>query len=95
MGDNVTAKRRYQEFLALWINADADRPELVTAKEFWRKIPVEVKKAEVPGITNFSRLDDDTVGFGGATLPSAMVRLKQRGSCRSLTCASRPNRAST
>jgi uncharacterized protein (TIGR01244 family) len=79
MGDKVTAKQRYQEFLALWKDADPDRPEIATAREFLAKEPVRVKKAEVPGITNFSRLDDATVGFGGATEPSAMVALKKEG----------------
>jgi uncharacterized protein (TIGR01244 family) len=79
MGDKATAKRRYQEFLTLWKNADSDRPELVAAKEFMAKEPVQVRKSEFPGITNFSRLDDDTVGFGGATEPSAMARLKRQG----------------
>ena len=43
------------------------------------KDPAQLKKSEVPGITNFSRLDDDTVGFGGATQPSAMAWLKKEG----------------
>lgn len=38
----------------------------------------QVKKAEVPGITNFSRVDA-TVGCGGATQPSAMSELKKQG----------------
>jgi uncharacterized protein (TIGR01244 family) len=79
MGDKATAKRRYGEFLALWKNADPDRPELIIAKEYMAKNPVQVVKAEVPGITNFSRLDDATVGFGGATEPSAMAWLKKEG----------------
>lgn len=32
LGDNVTARKRYEEFLFMWRNADSDRPELVTAK---------------------------------------------------------------
>jgi tetratricopeptide (TPR) repeat protein len=32
--DKATAQRRYQEFLTLWKNADADRPEVAIAKEF-------------------------------------------------------------
>ena len=79
MGDKVTAKQRYQEFLVLWKNADPDRPEIATAKEFMAKNPVQVKKLEVPGVKNFSRLDDATVGFGGATQPSAMAWLKKEG----------------
>jgi tetratricopeptide (TPR) repeat protein len=35
-GDSETAKRRYEEFLAIWRTADSDRPELATAKEFLR-----------------------------------------------------------
>jgi tetratricopeptide (TPR) repeat protein len=38
-GDNATAQQRYQEFLALWKNTDADRPEVATAKEFLAKVP--------------------------------------------------------
>jgi tetratricopeptide (TPR) repeat protein len=32
--DTATAKQFYQEFLALWKNADADRPEVASAKDF-------------------------------------------------------------
>ena len=32
--DKATAQQRYQEFLTLWKNADADRPEVATAREF-------------------------------------------------------------
>jgi tetratricopeptide (TPR) repeat protein len=35
-GDSETAKKRYEEFLAIWRTADSDRPELATAKEFLR-----------------------------------------------------------
>jgi hypothetical protein len=38
-GDKATAQQRYQEFLALWKNADADRSEVATAKEFLAKAP--------------------------------------------------------
>ena len=38
----------------------------------------QVKKSEVPGITNFSRVDA-TVGCGGATQPAAMSVLKKEG----------------
>src|SRR6516162_5745178 len=31
-----TAKKRYEEFLAIWKAADSDRPELATAREFLR-----------------------------------------------------------
>jgi tetratricopeptide (TPR) repeat protein len=34
LGDNTIAKERYQEFLSIWKNADPDRPEVATAKEF-------------------------------------------------------------
>jgi tetratricopeptide (TPR) repeat protein len=37
LGDNVTARERYQEFLSIWKNADPDRPEGATAKEFLAK----------------------------------------------------------
>src|ERR1700687_6086325 len=37
-GDNATAKQRYQEFLAIWKNADLDRPEVAAAKEFLAKV---------------------------------------------------------
>jgi hypothetical protein len=36
-GDQETAQQRYREFLTLWTNADGDRPEVVTAKEFLAK----------------------------------------------------------
>ncbi len=39
MGDNATARQRYQEFLSVWKNADRDRPELATAGEFLAKVP--------------------------------------------------------
>src|SRR2546423_15427981 len=38
----------------------------------------QVKKAEVPGITNFSRVDA-TVGCGGATAPAAMAGVEEEG----------------
>jgi uncharacterized protein (TIGR01244 family) len=38
----------------------------------------QVKKGEIPGITNFSRVDA-TVGCGGATQPAAMAELKKQG----------------
>jgi uncharacterized protein (TIGR01244 family) len=38
----------------------------------------QVKKSDVPGITNFSRVDA-TVGCGGATQPAAMAELKKHG----------------
>ena len=34
LGDSGTAKRRYEEFLTIWRNADPDRPELAKAREF-------------------------------------------------------------
>ena len=36
-GDKATARQRYQQFLELWKNADRDRPEVTTAKEFLAK----------------------------------------------------------
>ena len=38
----------------------------------------QVKKGDVPGVTNFSRVDA-TVGCGGATQPAAMAELKKQG----------------
>jgi tetratricopeptide (TPR) repeat protein len=37
LGDNATARERYQEFLSIWKDADPDRPEVDTAKEFLAK----------------------------------------------------------
>jgi tetratricopeptide (TPR) repeat protein len=34
LGDSVTAKRRYEEFLTIWRTADPDRPELAKARDF-------------------------------------------------------------
>jgi hypothetical protein len=36
LGDNETARKRYEEFLAIWRSADPDRPELAKAREFLR-----------------------------------------------------------
>ena len=50
-----------------------------------RREPAQVRKTDMPGITNFSRLDGTTgfggatVGFGGATPPTAMAALKAAG----------------
>ena len=41
-------------------------------------VGAQVRKAEVPGITNFSRVDA-TVGCGGATESSAMPALRKEG----------------
>jgi uncharacterized protein (TIGR01244 family) len=41
-------------------------------------VSAQVKKGEVPGITNYSRVDA-TVGCGGATQPAAMAALKKEG----------------
>jgi tetratricopeptide (TPR) repeat protein len=38
-GDKATAHQRYQQFLTLWNNADPDRPEVTTAREFLAKEP--------------------------------------------------------
>jgi tetratricopeptide (TPR) repeat protein len=35
-GDNDTAKKRYEEFSAIWKTADSERPELAKAREFLR-----------------------------------------------------------
>jgi tetratricopeptide (TPR) repeat protein len=35
-GDGETAKKRYEEFSAIWKTADSDRPELAKAREFLR-----------------------------------------------------------
>lgn len=46
---------------------------------------ITIEKVTVPGIANFSLLDESTgfagspVGFGGATLPTAMPWLRERG----------------
>jgi uncharacterized protein (TIGR01244 family) len=41
-------------------------------------LSAQVKHVDTPGITNFSRVDDN-VGCGGATAPSAMAELKKQG----------------
>jgi uncharacterized protein (TIGR01244 family) len=57
----------------------------VTAALVGGPATAQVKKADVPGILNLSRLDSNagvagpTVGFGGATQPSAMAWLKDEG----------------
>jgi TolA-binding protein len=42
-GDNPTARQRYQEFLETWKDADSDRPEVSTAKQFLAKLPDAAK----------------------------------------------------
>jgi tetratricopeptide (TPR) repeat protein len=42
-GDNATARQRYQEFLKIWENADPDRPEVTTAKQFLANEPTDAK----------------------------------------------------
>ena len=37
LGDNATARERYQEFLSMWKDADPERPEVSAAKEFLAK----------------------------------------------------------
>jgi tetratricopeptide (TPR) repeat protein len=37
LGDNETAGKRYEEFLAIWKTADPDRPELAQAREFLQR----------------------------------------------------------
>ena len=41
-------------------------------------LAAQVKKGEIPGINNYSRVDA-TVGCGGATQPTAMASLKKEG----------------
>jgi tetratricopeptide (TPR) repeat protein len=41
--DNATARQRYQEFLRIWKDADPDRPEVATAKQFLAKEPTTAK----------------------------------------------------
>jgi tetratricopeptide (TPR) repeat protein len=43
MGDNATAMERYREFLTIWKDADPDRPEISTAKEFLTKHAIREK----------------------------------------------------
>jgi hypothetical protein len=43
MGDNAAATERYREFLTTWKNADPDRPEVCTAREFLTKNAVRKK----------------------------------------------------
>ena len=43
-GDNATARQRYQEFLQIWKDADPDRPEVATAKEFLAKVPATARR---------------------------------------------------
>ena len=48
-------------------------------------IAAEIEKVDIPGIRNFSQIEGatgsagSTVGFGGATQPAAMPRLKSEG----------------
>jgi hypothetical protein len=39
VGDEETARQHYEEFLAIWKDADPNRPELATAKKFLAKEP--------------------------------------------------------
>jgi uncharacterized protein (TIGR01244 family) len=57
-----------------------------------RTVSAQVTKVAVPGIKNFSRVDD-TAALGGATQPSVMARLKEDGfaSVVNLRLASEPN----
>lgn len=43
MGDNTTAMERYREFLTIWKDADPDRPEVSTAREFLTKNVIREK----------------------------------------------------
>jgi uncharacterized protein (TIGR01244 family) len=58
------------------IRSAACATALVAALVAWPA--AQVKKAEVAGITNFSRVDA-TVGCGGATQPAAMAELRKQG----------------
>jgi len=42
-GDNATARRRYEEFLRVWKDADQDLPEIATAKDFLRRNSTDAK----------------------------------------------------
>jgi hypothetical protein len=43
LGDNATARERYQKFLSLWKDADPDCSEVVTAKESLTKAAIGEK----------------------------------------------------
>jgi len=44
IGDQEMAQQRYQEFLTLWKDADGDRPEVATAKEFLANMATAAQK---------------------------------------------------
>jgi uncharacterized protein (TIGR01244 family) len=92
--------RKRQPFAVLLMLLFAALPEIASCQDesgrvdspLGRTVPAQVKKAAVPGITNFSRVEN-AAGFGGATQPSAMARLKNLGfsSVISLRLASEPD----
>ena len=58
---------------------------LVTGLQADTQVSSDVVKTDIPGIKNFSSLSDSSgfagplVGFGGATDPSAIPQLKEKG----------------
>jgi uncharacterized protein (TIGR01244 family) len=78
--------KKFKPGFCLWVMLVAALPLIVSCKDqsgttdstLARTLPAEIEKAEIPGITNFSRIDQ-SVGFGGATQPSAMPKLKSEG----------------
>jgi len=63
---------------ALSLTASCKDQSGTTDSTLGRTLPAPIEKAAIPGVTNFSRIDQ-SVGFGGATQPSAMPRLKSEG----------------
>ena len=43
LGDYRTAAKQYENFLQLWKSADADRPEVVSAKQFLTSNPIQLR----------------------------------------------------
>ncbi len=71
LGDNATARKRYQEFLTLWKDADSDRPEVAVAKEFLAKNSCQGVKFSAGGNAKI-RLSDHS---GRMTSNSEVTRL--------------------
>ena len=42
-GDNTTARKRYEEFLNIWKDADPNRPEVMNAKKYLAREPIPSK----------------------------------------------------
>ena len=59
MGDQVVAQQRYEELVALWKNADPDRPEVAVANGFPGTAPLTARTGP-----RRSRLLRDLVGLG-------------------------------